>query len=86
MSSKVIEFIYDKTLERAKNCRTTYLYYICQIEYDCSQESLKKLIIKLSVRLLEQIMACKLSPSFCENGFKLETCQYISADNNSSGK
>ena len=39
--------------------------------------------MKLSVHLPEQIVtACTLLPSFCENGIKLENCQYISAGNN----
>ena len=42
----------------------------------------KKLEIKLSIRLPEQITtAFTLLPSFSKNGFKLENCQHISADN-----
>ena len=42
----------------------------------------KKVDMKLSIRLQEQVTACILSPSFSKNGLKLENRQYISADNN----
>ena len=39
--------------------------------------------MKLYVCLPDQLIAaCVLSPSFNENGLKLENCQYILSDNN----
>ena len=62
MSKKVIEFIYDKTLKRPKNCRTILLYYK---RMGLQPGEFKKVDMKLSIRLPEEIItAGTLLPSF----------------------
>ena len=70
MSNKVIEFIYDKTLKRPKNCRTILLYYK---RMRLQPGEFKK--VDMTIRLPKQIItAGTLLPSFNKNGLKLENC------------
>ena len=83
MSNKVIEFIYDKTLKRPKKLQNNVFVLYLPERIRLQLEEFKKVDMKLSIRLPEQIITSwVLKPSFSENGLKLENCQYISADNN----
>ena len=82
MSSKVIEFIYDKTLKRPKKLQNNVFVLYSPEKIRLQPAEFKKLDMKLSIHVPEQIItACTLLPSFSKNRLKLKNCQYISPEN-----
>ena len=64
-----------------KPCRTTFLYFIHQAK-SIFREFIN-VYMKLLVRRPEQIIAaCVLLPTVSKNGPRMESFQYISANNN----
>ena len=83
MSNRFIKFIYNKALKRLKKLLNNVLVLYSPERIRLQQGEFKKIDMKLSIRLPNQIIAtCVFLPSFSKNGFKFENCQYISVDNN----
>ena len=83
MSNEIIEFIYEKMLKRPKKLRKNVFVLYLPERIRLQPGEFKKVDLKLSVCLPDQLIAvCVLLPSLSENGLKLESCQYISADDN----
>ena len=83
MSEKFIGFLYDKTLKQPKRLQNNVfaLYSLERIKIQPGES--KKIDMKLSIHLLEQIITCcTFLLTFSKNGLKLENSQYISVDNN----
>ena len=82
---KIVEFIYDKTIKCPKRLRNNVFVIYSPERIRLKPGENTKLDMKVSIRPPNQIIfECTLLPTFCENGFKLENCFYISADNNTN--
>ena len=79
---QTVELIYDKSVRQPKKLQNVFVLFSLERIRLQPGES-KKLDMKLSILLPNRlVVAYTLSPTFCENGLKLENCHHISADNN----
>ena len=75
---KIVEFIYDKTINCPKRLRNNVLLIYSPERIRLQSGENSKLDMKLSIRPPNQIIfGCTLLPTFCENELKLENCFYI---------
>ena len=82
---KIVEFIYDKTMKRTKRLRKNVFVLYSPEKIQLQPGENAKLDMKVSIGQPNQIIfACSLLPIFSEDKLKLESCIYISADNNTN--